>query len=137
MLRNRCRHIVLIAIVFAFVTGFWLGKYLFEPNEGSTPSEYFHQMTLLTWKGWSGELCFLLLPMMQRGRATHDFWSKWGGQCGIPRLKDALGSVPKDQVVYWNDSPGKFTYPEDHVVREIIEFAKTKGIRIEESPALQ
>jgi hypothetical protein len=45
--------------------------------------------------------------------------------------------VPNDLVVYWNDWPGKFTYPEDHVLREIIEFAKTKGIRIEERPALQ
>ena len=94
-------------------------------------------MTLLTWKGWSGEPCFLLLPMMQRGRATHDFWSKWNGQCGISTLKEALSAVPKDQVVYWNDGTGKFTYPDRAVVQEIIDFAKTKGIQLEESPALQ
>jgi hypothetical protein len=137
MLRKRSRYIVVAAIVVAFAAGFWAGKYLFEPVEESIPSEYFHQMTLLTWRGWSGELCFLLLPMMQRGRATHDFWSKWSGQCGIPKLKEALSAVPPDQYVYWNDWPGKFTYPEDHVVREIIEFAKGKGVRLEESPALQ
>jgi hypothetical protein len=133
----RKRSIYAFAIVIAFVAGFWLGKYLFEPVEESIPSDYFHQMTLLTWKGWSGELCFLLLPMMQRGRATHDFWSKWNGQCGIPKLKKALSAVPKDQVVYWNNWPDKFTYPERDVVREIIDFAKTKGIQLEELPALQ
>jgi hypothetical protein len=135
MLKKRSTFVV--AIIVGFVAGFWLGKYLFEPVEESIPSEYFQQMTLLTWKGWSGDLCFLLLPMMQRGRATHDFWSKWSGHCGIPKLKEALSAVPKDQVVYWNNWPGKFTYPEDHVFREIIDFAKGKGVRVEESPALQ
>jgi hypothetical protein len=133
----RKRSIYIVAIVMAFIAGFWLGKYLFEPVEESIPSDYFHQMTLLTWKGWSGELCFLLLPMMQRGRATHDFWSKWNGQCGISKLKEALSAVPKDQIVYWNDGTGKFTYPDRAVVQEIIDFAKTKGIQLEESPALQ
>jgi len=94
-------------------------------------------MTLLTWKGWSGDICFLLLPMMQRGRATHDFWSKWSGQCGIPKLKDALSAVPKDKVVYWNNWPDKFAYPDDRVVQEIIDFGKEKGIRVEQNPALQ
>ena len=131
------RSTLLVTIIVAFVAGFLLGKYLFEPVEGSIPSEYFQQMTLLTWKGWSGDLCFLLLPMMQRGRATHDFWSKWNGQCGIPKLKDALSAVPKDQVVYWNNWPGKFAYPEDHVLREIIDFAQSKGVRLEESPAVR
>ena len=121
----------------AFIVTFWLGKYLFEPVEGTVPSYYFHQMTLLTWKSRSGELCFLLLPMIQRGRATHDFWSKWSAQCGISKLKTALSAVPKDQVVYWNDWPNKFTYPEDDVVREITDFAQTKGVRLEESPALR
>ena len=136
MLRKRSTCVV-VTIVIAFVAGFWSGKYLFEPVEESIPSDYFHQMTLLTWKGWSGELCFLLLPMMQRGRATHDFWSKWNGQCGISKLKEALSAVPKDQIVYWNDGTGKFTYPDSAVVQEIIDFAKTKGIQLEESPALQ
>jgi hypothetical protein len=135
MLKKRSAFVV--AIVAAFVAGFWLGKYLFDPVEESIPSEYFQQMTLLTWKGWSGDLCFLLLPMMQRGHATHDFWSEWSGQCGIPKLKEALSAVPKDQVVYWNNWPGKFTYPERHVLRGIIDFAKAKGVRVEESPALQ
>jgi hypothetical protein len=133
----RKRSIYIVAIFMAFIAGFWLGKYLFEPAEENIPSDYFHQMTLLTWKGWSGDVCFLLLPMMQRGRATHDFWSKWSGQCGIPKLKEALSAVPEDQVVYWNNWPGKFTYPERQVLDEIIDFAKAKGIRVEESPALE
>ena len=133
----RKRSIYIVAIVMAFIAGFWLGKYLFEPVEENIPSDYFHQMTLLTWKGWAGDVCFLLLPMMQRGHATHDFWSKWNGQCGIPKLKEALSAVPKDQVVYWNDWPDKFTYPEADVGREIFDFAQTKGIQLEKLPALQ
>jgi len=136
MQRSRSTYIA-VGILAAFVVGFWLGKYLFEPVEESIPSAYFHQMTLLTWKGWSGDLCFLLLPMTQRGRATHDFWSKGRGRCGIANLKDALSAVPKDQTVDWNDWPGKFSYPDDQLVQEVIEFAKTKGIRIEQMPTLQ
>src|SRR5712664_4409356 len=47
--------------------GFVIGSYLSEPTETSIPSDYFDQMSLLTWKGWSGDLCFLLVPMIERG----------------------------------------------------------------------
>lgn len=137
MQRKRSKYFVVAAIVAAFIAGFWLGAYLFEPVEENIPSEYFHQMTLLTWKGWSGDLCFLLLPMTQRGRATHDFWSKWHGQGGVSKLKEALVAVPADQYVYWNDWPNKFTYPEKAIVQDVIVFAKSKGVHLEESPAVQ
>jgi hypothetical protein len=93
-------------------------------------------MTLLTWKGWSGELCFLLLPMMQHGRATHDFWSKWNGECGIPNLKKALSAVPKDQYVYWNNWPPKFQYPSGQFCDEMIAFSKSQGVNLELNPTL-
>jgi hypothetical protein len=130
----RRRWIGITAVVVAFVVGFWLGKYFFEPVEENIPSAYFQEMTLLTWKGSSGDLCFLLLPMMQRGRATHDFWSKWSGQCGIPKLKEALSAVPKDQVVYWNDWPGKFDYPEDHLVLKSSRLQKKRESELRRVP---
>jgi len=137
MLRKRSTWFVGGAILIAFVAGFLLGAYLFEPVEENIPSEYFHQMSLLTWKSGSGDLCFLLIPMTQRGRACHDFWSKWSGQCGTSKLKDALSVVPKDKDVLWNDWPPKFTYPQDDAVRELIDFAQSKGVRLEQSPALR
>ena len=127
-----------IMTIAAFVIGVFVGKYMFEPTEISIPATYFEQTCLLTWKGWSGDLCFLLIPMTERGRATHDFTSKWAGRCGIAQLKQELAALPKDRrAVYWNDWPSKFTYPDERVVQEIIDFAKTQGIRLEQSPALQ
>ena len=137
MLRKRPRYFVAAAIILAFFIGVFLGKYFFEPVEENIPAHYFQQMTLLTWKGWSGDLCFLLLPMIQRGRATHDFWSKWRGRCGVSTLKEALAAVPPDQYVYWDDWPDKFTYPEDPVVQDVLACAKSKGIHLEVSPSVQ
>jgi len=56
---------------------------------------------------------------------------------GIPQLKQELAALPKDSVVYWNDWPRKFTYPQDGVVRELVEFARSKGVRLEQSPHLE
>ena len=136
MLRKRSTYLIGGAILVALVTGFVAGKYLFEPAEENIPSEYFDEMSLLTWKGWSGDLCFLLVPMIQRGRVTHDFWSKWSGQCGVANLKNALSAVPKDKYVYWNNWPGKFRYPSDKFCDEIIAFAKGKGVHLELNPTL-
>jgi hypothetical protein len=123
--------------IVAFIIGVVVGKYMFEPTETVIPANYFEQTCLLTWKGWSGDLCFLLIPMTERGRATHDITSKWAGRRGISQLKQELAVLPKGRVVYWNDSPGKFTYPEDSIIQEVIDFAKGKGIRLEQSPTLQ
>jgi hypothetical protein len=137
MLSLRPRFITPAAVAVAFFLGVWIGKYFFEPTEQVIPNYYFEQMSLLTWKGWSGDLCFLLVPMMQRSRAGHDFWSKWRGRCGSGALKEALLAVPRNQYVYWNDWPPKFTYPDDRVVQEILEFAKANDIHLEESPSVQ
>ena len=126
-----------VAIIVAFVAGFVVGAYLFQPVELIIPAEYHEQMCLLTWGGWSGDLCFLLIPMTERGRATHDLWSKWWGQCGVPKLKEALAATPRDKQILWSDWPSRFTYPDDHVVQELMGFARSKGIRLEQSPALR
>ena len=67
MLRKRSAYLVGGAILVAFVAGFVIGSYLSEPTETVIPSEYFNQMALFTWKGWSGDLCFLLISMTERG----------------------------------------------------------------------
>jgi len=74
--------------------------------------------------------------MIERGRAQHDFWSKWRGQCGVPKLKEALSAVPKDKYVQWNNWPPKFQYPSYKFCEEVEEFTKTKGLRLEISPAV-
>lgn len=137
MLNLRTRFITPVAIAGAFFLGVWVGKYFFEPTEQVIPAHYFEQMSLLTWKGWSGDLCFLLVPMVQRTRAGHDFWSKWGGTCGVEALKKALLAVPRNQHVYWNNWSSKFTYPDQHVVQEILEFARANGVHLEEDPSLE
>jgi hypothetical protein len=136
LLKRRSTYLIGGAILVAFVAGFIIGSYLSEPAETSIPSDYFDQMSLLTWKGWSGDLCFLLVPMIERGRAQHDFWSKWRGQCGVPKLKEALSAVPKDKYIQWNNSLPKFQYPSYKFCEEVEEFAKTKGLRLEISPAV-
>jgi hypothetical protein len=123
--------------IAALIVGVFVGKYVFEPTETVVPAAYFEQTCLLTWKGWSGDLCFLLIPMTQRGRATHDLTSKWAGRCGIVQLKQELAALPKGRAVYWNDWASKFTYPDQRVVQELIDFAKDHSIRLEQSPALQ
>jgi hypothetical protein len=136
MLRKRSTYLIGGAIFFAFVTGFFIGSYLSEPTETVIPSEYFDQMALLTWKGWSGDLCFLLIPMIERGRAQHDFWSKWHGQCGVAKLKSALSAVPKEKYVQWNNWPGKFQYPSKEFCDEIVAFSNTQGVHVDLNPAL-
>jgi hypothetical protein len=56
MLKRRSTYLIGGAILVAFVAGFVIGSYLSEPTETSIPSDYFDQMSLLTWKGWSGDL---------------------------------------------------------------------------------
>jgi hypothetical protein len=74
--------------------------------------------------------------MTQHGRATHDFWSKWSGQCGVETLKNALRAVPKDKYVYWNNWPQKFRYPSGKFCDEIIAFARSEGVHLELNPTL-
>lgn len=136
MLRIRNRIIAATCILVVFSLGVFVGKYVFEPTEINIPASHFEELSLLTWKGWSGDLCFLIVPRIQRGRATHDFWSKWHGKCGIAQLKDALAAVPKNKRVVWINSPPRFTLPSERFCDEMVEFAKTKGITLHVNPML-
>jgi hypothetical protein len=119
-----------------FFLGFFVGKYVFEPTEISIPNHHFNELSLLTWKGRSGDLCFLLVPRIQQGRITHDFWSKWHGQCGVSVLKDALAAVPTNKRVMWINSPPRFELPSERFCDEMVEFAKKKGLNISVNPML-
>jgi hypothetical protein len=120
-----------------FFLGVFVGKYLFELTEGNIPSHHFDELSLLTWRSWTGDLCFLLVPRIEQGRVTHDFWSKWRAhQCGVAQLKDALLAVPKSKKVVWTNSPPRFELPSEKFCDDLAEFAKSKGIKFTINPTL-
>lgn len=132
MLRRRL--IVAACALAVFFLGILGGKYLFEPTEIIIPNYYWEQLSLLTWRGQSGELCFVLVPRIDRGRVIHDFWSKWRGQRGVARLKEALRVVPKDKHVIWTNSPPRFELPSAKFCDELVEFAKSNGVDLSINP---
>jgi hypothetical protein len=113
-----------------------VGKYLFEPAELNIPAHHFEELSLLTWKGRSGDLCFLLVPRIEEGRVIRGFWSKWQGQCGVSQMKDALLAVPKNKRVVWINRPPRFQLPSERFCDEMVEFAKTKGLNFIVNPML-
>jgi hypothetical protein len=128
----------LVAIAIAFFVGYELGEYAAEPGEITIPAEQFKQYSLLTWETRSRALCFSLMREYQRGRFIHSWTSKWGAKCGVAELKQALSALPKETYVYWNTWPPKnCDYPEDTVVREVVDFAATKNVHVQLAPALQ
>jgi len=136
MLHSKNRLIIAACIVFAFLLGVFTGKYFSEEAEINIPNHHFYQMSLLTWQGHAGDICFLLVPRIEQGRAIHDFWSKWQGQCGVSQLKEKLASVPKEKSVVWTDRPPRFEFPSETFRDELVEFAKSKGLDLSLSPRL-
>lgn len=68
----------------------------------------------------------------------HTWFPRRNAKCGTAELKHRLASLPTGAFVEWQTWPPKgFDYPADSVVEEIVEFAKGKGIRLEQSPALR
>lgn len=125
-----------VALALAFFFGFLLGEWTAAPYETIVPQEYLQEYCLLTWKSWSGDICFELMPRTDRDRFLGDWTGKWRAQCGIPNLEKALAHVPKDMMVGWQNRPSRFTYPDQKVVRQVLDFANSKGIRIELEPTL-
>ncbi len=125
-----------MCIAVAVLVGIFIGKYIFEPTETNIPSHHFDELSLLTWKGWSGDLCFLLVPRIEQGRATHNFWSKWQGQCGVSQFKDAIAAVPKSKNVVWINYPPRFVLPSEKFCDEIVAFAESKGVKFSVNPML-
>ena len=125
------------ALILTFWFGFFAGEFAAQPYETLTPFEYFTQYSLFTWKNRSGDLCFKLVLKLERARIEHGWFSKWGGACGVSKLKEALGALPKDTIVAWEQWPPKFDFPEPKLSDDVIQFARSKGIRLEKDPVLE
>jgi hypothetical protein len=136
MSRTRSRLITALCLVVALFGGIFVGKYIFEPSEINIPSHHFDEMSLLTWKGRSEDICFLLVPRIEQGRATHNFWSKWHGQCGVSQLKNALTAAPMNKNIVWINYPPRFVLPSEHFCDEMLVFAKSKGVKFRLNPML-
>ncbi|MGI8957769.1 MAG: hypothetical protein ACR2II_12765 [Chthoniobacterales bacterium] len=106
--------------------------------EDSIPAHEFEQFCLLTWKTSSDDFCFKIMSCAERNKFIHDWFPKRNAQCGIAELKKALTALPKGSHVFWEDwPPRKFEYPSESVIAEMIEFAKSNGIQLEQSPSVQ
>ena len=104
-------------------------------GQDSIPAYEFEQYCLFTWETRSGDFCCAIMIQAE----SHEFLKSWMPQrsstCGISALKKALSTLPKDSHVFWQDWPPKFKYPSDRVVAEVIEFATSKNIHLEQSPS--
>jgi hypothetical protein len=110
-----------------------------RPENSDSISAYkFEQYNLFTWKAGSGDFCFAIMIQAESHKFLRSWTAKRDAKCGTSELKKALIALPKDSYVSWEDwPPGKFDYPADNVVQEIIEFARSKGIHLTQSPALR
>ena len=124
--------------LLALVVGYALGFYSALPYEASIPAHSFEQYTLFTWNTRSGDVCFAIMLEYQRPKFIHSWFPKRKANCGVSELKKALVSLPKDSYVSWETWPPKnFDYPPENVVEDVIKFAETNRIRIQQSPAVQ
>ncbi len=133
---NRATVLYASLIVLVFAMGIAVGKYLFEPAETVIPAHYQDELSLLTWKGRDGTICFLLVPRSEKSHVTHDFWSKWKGKCGVSELKNALALVPSDKSVRWSNRPPRFVLPSERFCDEIVSFAHKNGVDLGINPML-
>jgi len=107
-------------------------------REDPTPAYDFERYSLFTWKADSGDFCFAIIIRAEADKFLHSWTAKKSAKCGASELKRTLAALPKDSYVFWEDWPPKnFDYPPENIVHEIIEFAKGKGVHVEQSPALR
>jgi hypothetical protein len=121
----------LVAMVLAFCAC--------EPaQKNPIPAYDFTRYSLFTWNTDSGDFCFAIMIRAEADKFLHSGTAKRGAKCGASELKRTLIALPRDSQVFWEDWPPKhFDYPPENIVKEIIEFARTKGVRLEQSPALR
>jgi hypothetical protein len=124
-------------IVLAFLVGFVTGGLIAEPKEWPPTPVNYREYGLFTWEERSGNVCFKLMFNFEARRAIHSWTSKWGGRCGIPELKQTLSSLPEGSYVFWYTWPSKFDYPPSVDTDELIELAKSKGVNLQLTPAMQ
>lgn len=122
------------AIIVAFALGFLVGNWAGQPYEIIYPREYFDHYCLFTWQNGSGDLCFKLILRLDRAAFIHKWNSKWSAQCGPSDLERTLAALPQNTHVAWENWPPRFTYPSPARTYEVINFAKSKNIRLELSP---
>lgn len=107
-------------------------------SQDSIPAYEFEQYSVFSWKARSGDFCFAIMIRAESHKFLRSWTAKRNAKCGISELKKALSALPKNSFVLWEDWPsGKFDYPPDNVVQEVIEFAKGKDVHLEQSPALR
>jgi hypothetical protein len=133
MLRKRLPFVLIV--IAAFVCGFLAGDYNARPLATSYEPGEFKNYCLLTWNGRSDDLCFGLMQRYKRNEFIKGWFSKWRGKCGVSELKHELSTLPQNTYIEWNNWPPRFTYPQQNVADELVEFAKTKGLRLELNPA--
>ena len=127
----------LTAILISFAAGIALGIYAGKPSAMNIePHRLKQRYTLLTWKSHSGEVCFAMVPQYKSMRFVENPFNKWGGQCGISKLKEDLSMLPKDTYVEWVNWSW-FPYPSEAVTSDVMEFAKSKGVELTLEPVLR
>ncbi|MGI8821600.1 MAG: hypothetical protein ACR2ID_12140 [Chthoniobacterales bacterium] len=126
---------VAAVIVLAFAGGFVIGGLVAEPNEWPPRAVDYREYALLTWQQRSGDVCFKLMFNYQLAREIHSLTSRWGGQCGVSQLKQALRSLPEGSYVYWCTWPPTFDYPQSVDTVDLIRVAQDKGVTLQLTPA--
>jgi len=131
---RRIQRLVIVLLV-ALCSGLIIFQVLYcdcPPN--SIPAYEFDQYVLYTWNERSDGLCFALMIQADRYRFLRRWFPKRKARCGVTELRQALAALPKNSFVLWQDSRSKgFDYPDEQAVRELIDFAKDLGIRLEVS----
>lgn len=126
----------IIAVACAAFVTFLVSACDCPPN--SIPAYEFEQYVLYTWNVRSGDLCFALMIQADRYEFRRRWFRKKNAKCGVADLKRAIAALPKGSFVLWQDSPSKgFDYPDERVIREMIEFATDHGVKLEHDPGLQ
>jgi hypothetical protein len=106
-------------------------------TEDSIPAYEFERYSLFTWTTHSGDFCFKIMTRAESNTFIHSWFAKRNAKCGISELKKALAALPKDSHVFWEDWPPRFDYPPESVIQEMMGFAGSRGIHLEQSPALR
>jgi hypothetical protein len=106
--------------------------------ENPIPAYDYERYSLFTWKTQTDGFCFAIMVRADADKFLHSRRAKESARCGVFELKRALTALPRLSHVFWEDWPPKqFDYPPDSVVEEVIDFAKSRGIHLEQSPALR
>jgi hypothetical protein len=125
------------AILLAFVVGLVIGGLIAEPKEWPPRPIDHREYALVTWEERSGSVCFKMMFNFEVSGVIHGRAAKRGGRCGVSELKEALSAVPAGSYVYWYTWPSKFDYPASVDTDGLIDFARSNGVSLRLTPAMQ